>query len=189
MGSVDRAESLLAAAEKVLSILDVHRVDAVVIGAVALAAYQYVRQTDDLDLGVNADVPRMRTLTHALGEAGFTCEFREPDGNDPLGGVIDVTGSFGLLQIISYADRFPAVIEDAIRESRLVVRKGSPLRLVPIPQLVAMKLYAGGLKSKADIVELLRRNPEVNLDSIRSVCAKYRLRGLDQVLGELQRGA
>jgi len=38
MGSVDRAESLLAAAEKVLSILDVHRVDAVVIGAVALAA-------------------------------------------------------------------------------------------------------------------------------------------------------
>lgn len=184
---MDKADSLLVAAESVLSILGKHRVDAVVIGAVALAAYHYVRQTDDLDLGVNADLPRMRALTQALREAGFTAELREPDGNDPLGGVIDVTGPFGLLQIISYADRFPAVIEDALRESTLVVRDGSPLRLAPIPQLVALKLYAGGLKSKADIVELLRRNPEVSPDSIRSTCSKYRLRGLDEVLEDLQR--
>jgi hypothetical protein len=36
-----------------------HHLDAVVIGAVALAAHHYVRQTDDLDLGVNADLPTL----------------------------------------------------------------------------------------------------------------------------------
>jgi hypothetical protein len=47
-------------------------------------------------------------------------------------GVIDVGGSFGLVQIISYAGRFPAVIEDAERLATLVVREDSPLKIVPI---------------------------------------------------------
>ena len=40
------ADALLHAAEDVVSILRQHRVDAVVIGAVALAAFHYVRYTD-----------------------------------------------------------------------------------------------------------------------------------------------
>jgi hypothetical protein len=59
------------------------------------------------------------------------------------------------------------------------------LKLVPLPQLVALKLYAGGLKSKADILELLRRNPDANLDDIRAVCKRYRLHGLKDVLAEI----
>ncbi|OGV68172.1 MAG: hypothetical protein A2498_14965 [Lentisphaerae bacterium RIFOXYC12_FULL_60_16] len=177
---------ILSAAEQVAAILERHRVDAVVIGAVALAAYHYVRQTHDVDLGVNADVSTLRDILTSLRQAGFTAELREPDGADPLGGVIDVTGAFGLLQIISFAGRFPAAIEDAIRAATLVVRPGSPLKLVPLPQLVALKLYAGGLRSKADILELLRRNPDANLDEIRAVCTRYRLQGLENVLAELQ---
>ena len=180
-------EAILRAAEDVVGILKQHRIDAVVIGAVALAAYQYVRQTEDIDLGVNADLPTMRTLTESIRQAGFTAELREPDGDDPLGGVIDVSGPFGLLQIISYANRFPAVIDDAIDASKLVVRDGSPLRLVPIPQLVALKLYAGGYKSKADIVELLTRNPDLDLDEVRTVCGRYRLGGLDELIAEMHR--
>ena len=130
-----------------------HHLDAVVIGAVALAAHHYVRQTDDLDVGVNADLPTLRAVVTLLREAGLDVELREPDGADPLGGVIDVSGSFGLVQIISHAGRFPAVIEDAVRLSTLVVREDSPLKIVPIPHLIALKLYAGGHKSKADIIE------------------------------------
>jgi hypothetical protein len=48
-------------------------------------------------------------------------------------GVIDVSGSFGLVQIVSFSGRFPAVIEDAVRLSTLVVREDSPLKIVPIP--------------------------------------------------------
>jgi hypothetical protein len=181
---VDNPDAILRAAEDVVRILQQRRVDAVVIGAVALAAYHYVRQTEDIDLGVNADLPTMRALTESLRHAGYAAELREPDGADPLGGVIDVSGPFGHLQIISYAGRFPAVIEDALRVSKLFVREGSPLRLVPIPQLVALKLYAGGYKSKADIVELLARNPDLDLNEVRAVCSRYRLSGLDELIAE-----
>jgi hypothetical protein len=181
---MDDAEALLRAAEAVDGILEQHRIGAVVIGAVALAAYHYVRQTNDVDLGVNADLPTMRAITDSLKKADFAAELREPDGTDPLGGVIDVTGPFGLLQVISFADRFPAVIEDALAAATLVVRAGSPLRLVPIPQLIALKLYAGGHKSKADIVELLARNPDLDLDEIRATCERYRLPGIEELIAE-----
>jgi hypothetical protein len=179
--------ALLDAAETVVGLLKGHDLEAVVIGAVAMAAHRYVRFTRDLDLGVNADLSRMRDIAGALHVAGFQVELREPDGDDPLGGVIDVSGPFGLLQIISFAERFPKVIEDAVRESTHVLRPGSSLRLVPIPHLVALKLYAGGLKSKADVVELLSRNPEANLGQIQALCSRYRLKGFPEVLRELQR--
>jgi hypothetical protein len=59
------------------------------------------------------------------------------------------------------------------------------LRIVPLAQLVALKLYAGGLKSKADIVELLRRNPETDLVALQKVCDQCRLKGLGEVLADL----
>ena len=175
----------LEAAERIVDLLDHHGVHAVVIGAVALAAYRYVRHTEDIDLGVDADLPSMRSLVRALGEAGFEAVLREPGADDPLGGVIDVAGPFGLVQIISFGDRFPAAIRDALAGEDLRIRPGSRLRIVPVPQLVALKLYAGGSKAKADIVELLRRNPEADLDQIRATCRAYRLRGLAAVLREL----
>ena len=99
-------DDLLLAAEKVLTVLARHHIDAVVIGAVALAAHHYVRQTEDLDLGVNADVPTLRAVVRSLHEAGLEAELREPDVEDPLGGVIDVSGGFGLVQIVSFSGRF-----------------------------------------------------------------------------------
>jgi hypothetical protein len=174
-------DDLLQAAEKVLAVLAQHYLDAVVIGAVALAAHHYVRQTEDLDLGVNADVPTLRAVVSSLHEAGLEAELREPEGEDPL---IDVSGGFGLVQIVSFSGRFPAVIEDAVRRSTLVVREDSPLKIVPIPHLIALKLYAGGHKSKADIIELLVRNPDLELDEVRSVCARYGLGGLEELIAE-----
>lgn len=182
---MEKAETLLQAAEEIVRILGRHRVDAVVIGAVAMAAHHYVRFTRDIDLGVNADLQTLKAISELLLDAGFKSELREPDGNDPLGGVIDITGSFGLLQVISFAGRFPAVIDDALQSASVALRPGSPLKLVPLPQLVALKLYAGGLKSKADVLELLKRNPDADLDEIRDVCKRYRLGGLDEILGEI----
>ena len=75
---------LLQAAEKVLAVLARHNLDAVVIGAVALAAHHYVRQTEILDLGVNADVPTLRAVVRSLHDAGLEAELREPEGKDPL---------------------------------------------------------------------------------------------------------
>ena len=71
-----------------------------------------------------------------------------------------------------------------MREAQLTARAGSPLKLVPLPHLIALKLYAGGTKSKADIIELLVRNPEVDLDALRELCRSYRLQGLDELITE-----
>lgn len=185
---MSQPEDLLRVAEQVLETLKRHQVDAVVIGAVALAAHHYVRQTEGIDLGVVADLPALRAVVEELRVSGLSAELREPDGTDPLGGVIDVSGDFGLVQVISYAGRFPAVIEDAIAAATLVVRKGSPLRIVPVPQLIALKLHAGGYKSRADIVELLVRNPGTDLNEVRAVCARYLLEGLEELIAESRLG-
>ena len=114
----------------------------------------------------------------------FGVELREPDGQDPLGGVVDVRGPFGLVQIVNYGGRFPAVIDDGLAAADTVIRPGSRLRIVPLPHLVALKLYAGGTKSRADIVELLSRNPDADLAAIRDLCRSWRLRGLDPLIEE-----
>jgi hypothetical protein len=181
---VEDADAILRAAEDILHCLHRHQLDAVVIGAVALAAHRYVRQTEDLDLGVNANVRKLRELTDSLRQAGYQAVLHEPDADDPLGGVINIEGSFGLIQIISYADKFPAVIEDALRESRMTARPGSALKLVPLPHLIALKLYAGGTKSRADVLELLMRNPELDMAGVRALCRNYRLAGLEELIIE-----
>jgi hypothetical protein len=179
------AESNIEAAERIVGLMRAHGVQAVLIGAVALAAHHYPRHTANIDLGVNADLKTMRSLASCLKDGGYAVELREPDLDDPLGGVIDVSGPFGLVQIISFANRFPIIIQDALAGEDIRIRPGSELRLVPIPQLVALKLYAGGYQSLADIIGLLRRNPGVDLDEIRATCRRYRLRGIDALLNEL----
>lgn len=176
---------ILAVAEAVHALLLRYHVDAVVIGAVALAAHRYVRYTEDLDLGINADLNALRSISNALRRAGYSAELREPDADDPLGGVIDLRGPFGSIQIVSFAGRFPAAIDDALANASLVIRQGSSLRIAPITQLVALKLYAGGLKSKADIVELLTRNPEIDLHDIQAACDRYRLCGFKEIRKEI----
>lgn len=177
----------LEVAEHIAGMLAASQVPVVVIGAIALAAHRYVRFTEDIDLGVIADLPRMRSLVGSLQAEGYNAEFHEPDENDPLSGVIDISGPFGLVQVISFDERFPAAIRDALNGEEIPIRPGSKLRIIPIPQLVALKLYAGGWKSHSDIVELLRRNPEVDVEMIRETCLKYRLPGFERVLGDLQR--
>lgn len=175
----------LDVAERIAGMLADSDIPVVVIGAIALAAHRYVRFTEDIDLGVIADLKGMRKLAASLQAMGYHVEFHEPDGEDPLAGVIDVSGPFGLVQIISFDERFPAAIRDALAGEDIRIRPGSMLRIIPIPQLVALKLYAGGWKSHADIVELLRRNPEVDRNDIRETCRSYRLRGFDRIMEDL----
>ena len=174
-------------AERIAELLAREGLEVLVIGAVALAAHRYVRFTQDVDLGVNAAPAKMRHLVDSLRSRGYEAVFHEPDAQDPLAGVIDVSGAFGMVQIVSFEDRFPAAIRDALAGEDIRTRPEGALRVMPIPQLVALKLYAGGWKSLADIVELLRRNPEADLEAIGKTCRGYRLRGWEAVMEELRR--
>lgn len=50
-------------------------------------------------------------------------------------------------------------IDGGLADATLPMLAGGSLRIIPLANLVALKLCAGVMKSKADIVELLRRNP------------------------------
>lgn len=178
-------ENALREAEAIASFLADEGVECVVIGAIALAVHRYVRHTQDVDLGVNADLKQMQRLVEVLHSKGYEVVFHEPDGDDPLGGVIDITGSFGMVQIVSFENRFPAAIRDALAGKDIRTIPNGKLRVMPIPQLVALKLYAGGWKSLTDVVEMLRRNPEADLKEIGETCRKYRIRGWGKVMEEL----
>jgi len=175
---------LLEAAEQIAGVLAEQGIGAVVIGAAALAAHRYVRSTEDIDLGVNIAVREIASLADFLRRAGFEVALREPDEQDPLGGVLDISGPFGLVQIINFGERFPAVIESGLSGATLPMREGGRLLIIPLPNLIALKLYAGGMKAKADIVELLRRNPAADRAQIRGMCRQYRLRGLGPLIRE-----
>jgi hypothetical protein len=58
--------------------------------------------------------------------------------------------------------------------------------VVTLPDLIALKLYAGGPKSRADVAELLQRNAPLDLAAIRAACESARLGAeLDALLKEL----
>jgi hypothetical protein len=149
-----------------------------------MAAHRYVRHTEDVDLGVSIAVQDLARVASNLQATGYEVVCREPDGQDPLGGVIDVSGNFGLVQVVNFGERFPAIIESGLAEATLRTRVNGSLRIAPLPHLVGLKLYAGRMKSKADIVELLRCNPSADRDVIRDLCRRYRLRGLDPLIQE-----
>jgi len=179
---------LLAEAERIAEVAAGQEIELLVIGALAMAAHHYVRSTGDVDLAGNVELPQLRRLAETLKTMGYRVDLREPDAQDPLGGVLDIHSASGLVQIISFADRFPAVIHDALREARLVFHKKSRLRILPLPHLVVLKLYAGGYKSKADIIEMLSRNPDVNLNEVAALCDHYRIRGFEEIRRELGKG-
>ena len=66
-------ETNLHVAERIAVLLAEEGLQALVIGAVALAAHRYVRFTEDIDLGVNADLIQMEDLTEKLRLGRIRC--------------------------------------------------------------------------------------------------------------------
>lgn len=184
---MDTPDQLLFHADRIAASAEAMGCPLLVIGAVALAGHHYVRLTRDVDLAGNVPLSVMRDLAEVGKADGFDVDLRLPDAADPLGGVLDLQGPCGLIQVISFADRFPAVIEDALTAELLMVGEHHHLRMIPLPHLIVLKLYAGGFKSKADIIEVLSRNPKEDLDGIEALCRRYRLSGFKTLRKELGR--
>jgi hypothetical protein len=176
----------VAEAEKIAALLRARGVETAVIGAVAAAVHGYPRATADLDLASSVDPYRLlQPFSAELAALGYDAQLHEPDADDPLGGVLTVRGAgFRKIQIVNYANPWGGgtplgreAIESATRDAL-----GS-LSVVDLPHLVALELYSGGPKGRLDVVELLARNPDAAMDSIRALCKKYRLvRALDAAL-------
>ncbi|MEM1030915.1 MAG: hypothetical protein AAF928_15040 [Myxococcota bacterium] len=185
--TAERLEATLALAHEVLDVLDTHDVQAVVIGALALAVHGYPRATRDLDLGVATSLSTLENVAQTLSQRGMTVALRRPDPQDPLGGVVDVEDETDdLVQLVNFdnppAGGFPRLVVDALATAE-PLEPGARLRVVDPYHLVMFKLYAGGPKSALDILALLARAPQLDRARLRDLAASYRLdRALQRVL-------
>jgi hypothetical protein len=172
----------LALAEQVAQAAKQLGFDTALIGAAALAVHRYTRGTEDIDLAVAVDPSvQLTALDRALTSAGLHTCLRLPDDQDPLGGVLVVWASVDedgapadVVEVVNFHNPGRIVSTPAMAAiARARPLQGTPLRCVTIEDLVALKLYAGGLADHADIVQLLARNPEADLAAVRTVAAPF----------------
>lgn len=190
MTEPDRDRRTIAVAEEVARTLERHGLRSAVIGALALAAHGYSRATEDLDLGAAADpfttLPRIQ---RELEERGWTAHLAQPDAEDPLGGVLTVTGpDFDPVQVVNFVNPLRRRAHPGVEAVATAQRPagGPALAIVDIPHLVAMKLFTGARRDELDVLELLDRLPAVPVDELRAICSRYRLTAaLDRVLAEI----
>lgn len=185
------ARRTLALAERVNGVLQEHGIQAAVIGAMAAAAHNYPRDTRDIDLATDTDpFTKLREVADALRAQGLRAELREPDPQDPLGGVLDVRQKgCRRVHVVNFfnplAGPTTGLGGEAVRNAQDGLLPGVRLRVVDLPYLVALKLYAGGPRNTNDVIELLARNP-TRLSAIRDVCARHALAAeLEKLLGEI----
>ncbi|HEY4221811.1 MAG TPA: nucleotidyl transferase AbiEii/AbiGii toxin family protein [Myxococcota bacterium] len=166
---------------RIVQLLDARGLRCALVGAAALAVHGYSRATEDVDLGVAT--PSLDALRSCADEIRTTLkldvEIAMPDADDPLGGVITATGArIRQIQIVNFVN--PLGMGDhpgreAIAQSLALRLHDASAHVVDLAHLVAMKLYAGGMKSKADVVELLGYNPDADLHAIGALCSRFAL--------------
>ncbi|MBI4916670.1 MAG: hypothetical protein HY825_12555 [Acidobacteria bacterium] len=174
----DRTLDVAAGVARILEDLGV---PSALIGAAALAVHGYPRATEDVDLAVATDP--FSTLAAARRrieeDLGVAASLVTPDADDPLGGVLTVTGEgFDPVQVVNFLNPLGTGSNpgrDAVEGAASGLIAGSSLRVVTVPYLVALKLYAGGYKSTLDVLELLARNPAASRDEIGTICVRFGL--------------
>ena len=174
---------LVAFAERVVVAARGLGIETALIGATALAVHNYGRATNDLDLATNVD-PNVKLveLERAVQALGLHTKLRLPDDEDDLGGVLDIAvevdedgAPIQMLQIVNfYNPHRPRKNPGADAVARGVPLDDAPaLRCARLDDLIALKLYSGSRQDLADIVGVLARNPDADLDQVRTTCAPY----------------
>jgi hypothetical protein len=150
-----------------------------VIGAVALAVHGYVRATRDLDLATEVEpFTQLRELGERAKREGWAVDVAMPDQEDPLGGVVTIRGSdFDPVQVVNFHNPLRERVHPAraALDAAVELKGAAGLRVVRVEDLVLLKLYAGGRKSRVDVAELLSANPGVDVSELQRRAAELGL--------------
>lgn len=126
-----------------------------VIGAYALAARGYVRQTRDFDL-LTTDRAALDSKTwDDIRRDGIRVDQRKGDSDDPLAGVVRFQGAALIDLVVAKYKWQDALIE---RAEPLPV-ESTTLRIPRSADLILLKLFAGGPGDLHDIARLLEIGP------------------------------
>ena len=122
-------------------------------GAGALAVHGVARSTYDIDL-LTTDARTLHDATwRTLVATNISVEIRRGDDDDPLRGVVRVTQADERpVDVIVGRHTWQTAIVDAAGASQML---GVPVRVVDVPSLILLKLYAGGPQDLWDIEQLM----------------------------------
>jgi len=180
-----RARKSFEVAREIFRLLAANDIETAIIGSVAVAVHGYPRATRDLDLGVAVlAFESLQRMAAELRTLGYEVEASEPSRDDPVGGIVAVSGAdFDLVEIVNLrapGGRYERLAREAIASAQTFPEIGLPV--IGLPHLVALKLVAGSRKDDLDVLELLRANA-ARIDEVVAVCGKYRLgKQLERVL-------
>lgn len=126
-----------------------------VVGAYALAARGYVRQTEDFDLMTADRAALETTLWNDIRQDGFAVDVRKGDFDDPLAGVVRFSGDAAIdLVVAKY--KWQQEVLDRAEEMRI---ETTTLRVPGTADLILLKLFAGGYGDMHDVARLLDIGP------------------------------
>jgi len=136
--------------DRVAALLDAQRVPHALIGAAALAAAGVARSTFDVDLLTGDARVLADDFWSALRTAEVSVDIRRGDDEDPLAGIV---------RLDTAADRpVDIIVAKHAWQARMIERAqrvpGGPPVVTP-PDLILLKLYAGGHQDLWDVRELL----------------------------------
>jgi hypothetical protein len=140
-------------------ILSRERVAHAVIGATALAAHGVSRATADLDLLVVDERCLDDRFWSELATSGVQVQVRRGDATDPLAGVVRIfrSGEPALDLVVGRGGWQAQVLERA----RPMQIGADAAPVASAPDLVLLKLYAGGPQDLWDVHQLLDANPSL----------------------------
>jgi hypothetical protein len=154
-----------------------------VIGALALARHGYIRATADVDFASSASFDaQLRPLAQRLRDLGLLVDVRPPDLGDPIDGMLRVraTPDSEPIDIVNFAGRRSA---GALAVAR-AEQAPDGFAYARIPELVALKLYAGSRFDLDDVARLLAEAQDFDMDEVHQVAKDC---GLADALAEALR--
>jgi hypothetical protein len=122
------------------------------IGAGALAVHGISRATLDQDL-LATDTRLLRAQFWTTLNASAAVDARAGDADDPLAGMVRFTRPGD--RIVDVVVGRPGWMDDVLGRRIVVPLPGRDLPVVSLPDLILLKLYAGGLQDRWDIAQLL----------------------------------
>ncbi len=128
-------------------------VSCALIGAGAMAAHGVSRSTSDLDLLATDRAVLEPPFWAALEARGVAVDVRRGDEDDPLAGVVRFA-STGERPVDLVVGR-PAWLRQALARAVPATLGAASVPVVTLPDLVLLKLYAGGPQDAWDVEQLL----------------------------------
>jgi predicted nucleotidyltransferase len=155
-----------------IAVLRSETIEYAVIGAMAAAIHGSLRATTDADALLSVTVAKLKNLSHAFKQAGFSTELRRGDADDPIPAMLMVSDAHGnrvdLLAGLRGLD--PQVFARAVE----VPFSGDTLRVVGREDFIAMKCFAGGPQDIEDARLALNSAPgPLDLDLLRRVARGF----------------